>query len=80
MAADDNETGYMADTLADIRGRRPGSTADERQLFSGVVIKIYNERGAFGAKAHVTDDVPPGVVWIAMDGSGSIISHLAMRF
>ena len=38
--------------------------AEERQLSSGDEIKIFNERGEFGAKAHVTDDVPPGVVWI----------------
>jgi len=38
--------------------------ADVRQLSSGDAIKIYNERGEFRAKAHVTDDVPPGVVWI----------------
>jgi anaerobic selenocysteine-containing dehydrogenase len=38
--------------------------AEARQLSSGDGIKIYNERGEFGAKAHVTDDVPPGVVWI----------------
>src|SRR5262245_66514317 len=34
------------------------------QLSSGDGIKIYNERGEFAPKAHVTDDVPPGVVWI----------------
>src|SRR5215475_5273526 len=38
--------------------------ADARQLSNGDAIKIYNERGEFGAKTHVTDDVPPGVVWI----------------
>jgi anaerobic selenocysteine-containing dehydrogenase len=38
--------------------------ADARQLSNGNVIKIYNERGEFAAKAHITDDVPPGVVWI----------------
>src|SRR5262245_41535792 len=38
--------------------------ADARQLSNGDGIKIYNERGEFGAKAHVTDDVSPGVVWI----------------
>jgi anaerobic selenocysteine-containing dehydrogenase len=38
--------------------------AEARQLSSGDAIKIYNERGEFGAKAHVTDDVPPGAVWI----------------
>jgi anaerobic selenocysteine-containing dehydrogenase len=38
--------------------------AEARQLSNGDGIKIYNERGEFGAKAHVTNDVPPGVVWI----------------
>jgi anaerobic selenocysteine-containing dehydrogenase len=38
--------------------------AEARQLSNGDGIKIYNERGEFGAKAHITDDVPPGVVWI----------------
>jgi anaerobic selenocysteine-containing dehydrogenase len=38
--------------------------AEARQLSNGDAIKIYNERGEFGAKAHVTNDVPPGVVWI----------------
>src|SRR5215471_19509841 len=38
--------------------------AEARQLSNGDAIKIYNERGEFGAKAHVTDDVAPGVVWI----------------
>ena len=38
--------------------------AEARRLFSGDGIKIYNERGEFGARAHVTDDVPPSVVWI----------------
>jgi anaerobic selenocysteine-containing dehydrogenase len=38
--------------------------ADARQLSNGDGIKIYNQRGEFAAKAHITDDVPPGVVWI----------------
>jgi anaerobic selenocysteine-containing dehydrogenase len=38
--------------------------ADARQLANGDAIKIYNERGEFRARAHITDDVPPGVVWI----------------
>lgn len=42
----------------------PRSTQDARQVSSGDAIKIYNEQGEFGARAHVTDDVPPGVVWI----------------
>src|SRR5262249_60652993 len=55
--------------------------AEARQLSSGDGIKIYNEWGEFGANAHVTDDVPPGVVWIRDGwGSGSIISHLVTQF
>jgi anaerobic selenocysteine-containing dehydrogenase len=38
--------------------------ADARQLSDGDAIRIYNERGEFGAMAHVTDDVRPGVVWM----------------
>jgi anaerobic selenocysteine-containing dehydrogenase len=38
--------------------------ADARQLANGEAIRISNERGAFSAKACITDDVPPGVVWI----------------
>ena len=38
--------------------------ADERQLANGDAIRIYNDRGEFAAKACVTEDVPPGVVWI----------------
>jgi anaerobic selenocysteine-containing dehydrogenase len=38
--------------------------ADARQLSDGDAIRIYNERGEFGAMAYVTDDVRPGVVWM----------------
>ena len=38
--------------------------ADARQLSDGDAIKIYNERGELAARAHITADVPPGVVWI----------------
>jgi anaerobic selenocysteine-containing dehydrogenase len=38
--------------------------AEARQLSDGDAIRIYNERGEFAAKAHVTDDVRPGVVWM----------------
>jgi anaerobic selenocysteine-containing dehydrogenase len=38
--------------------------ADARQLCNGDAIKIFNERGEFAARAMITDDVPPGVVWI----------------
>jgi anaerobic selenocysteine-containing dehydrogenase len=48
--------------------------ADARQLSNGDAIKIYNERGEFGAKAYVTDDVGPGVVWIRDGWMG--LNHL----
>jgi len=38
--------------------------AEERQLANGDTIKIYNDRGEFAAKACITNDVRPGVVWI----------------
>jgi anaerobic selenocysteine-containing dehydrogenase len=38
--------------------------ATARQLSDGDAIKIHNERGEFGAKAHVTDDLRAGTVWI----------------
>jgi anaerobic selenocysteine-containing dehydrogenase len=38
--------------------------ADARRLAGGDAIRIYNDRGEFKAKACVTDDVQPGVVWI----------------
>ena len=42
------------------------SSADAaaRQVCNGDVIRIYNERGEFQAKAQVTDNVQPGVVWM----------------
>ena len=38
--------------------------ADARRLADGDSVKIYNDRGAFAAKAYITDDVRPGVVWM----------------
>jgi anaerobic selenocysteine-containing dehydrogenase len=38
--------------------------ADARQLADGDAIRIYNDRGEFAAKACITNDVRPGVVWI----------------
>jgi anaerobic selenocysteine-containing dehydrogenase len=48
--------------------------AEARELSSGDGIKIFNERGVFGAKVHITDDVPPGVVWIREGWVG--LNHL----
>jgi anaerobic selenocysteine-containing dehydrogenase len=38
--------------------------AAARGLGDGAAIRIVNERGAFGARARVTDRVPRGVVWM----------------
>ncbi|MCH7477736.1 MAG: molybdopterin-dependent oxidoreductase, partial [SAR324 cluster bacterium] len=41
----------------------PGD-AEARGLQDGAAIRIYNQRGAFEARAHVTEQIPPGVVWM----------------
>jgi anaerobic selenocysteine-containing dehydrogenase len=38
--------------------------AAARGLAEGAAIRIYNERGEFRARAHVTGRVPPGTVWM----------------
>jgi anaerobic selenocysteine-containing dehydrogenase len=38
--------------------------AAARGLAEGAAIRIYNERGDFRARAHVTGRVPPGTVWM----------------
>ena len=38
--------------------------ATARGLANGMSIRIHNERGECGALARVTDDVPPGTVWM----------------
>jgi anaerobic selenocysteine-containing dehydrogenase len=38
--------------------------ARTRSLSDGDTIRVYNHRSAFEAKAHVTDQIPTGVVWI----------------
>jgi anaerobic selenocysteine-containing dehydrogenase len=38
--------------------------AQERGVAAGNQILIHNERGRFSARAKVTEDVPPGVVWM----------------
>jgi anaerobic selenocysteine-containing dehydrogenase len=49
--------------------------AKARRLNDGDAIRIHNERGELAAAAHVTEDVPPGVVWIR-DGWGGL-NHLS---
>jgi anaerobic selenocysteine-containing dehydrogenase len=38
--------------------------AERRGLTHGATIRIYNERGEFRARAHVTDKIQPGTVWM----------------
>jgi anaerobic selenocysteine-containing dehydrogenase len=38
--------------------------AAARRLAEGDAIRVHNERGEFSAKAHLTDRIPPGVVWM----------------
>jgi anaerobic selenocysteine-containing dehydrogenase len=38
--------------------------AAARGLKDGARIRIFNDRGEFRARAHVTDRVPPGTVWM----------------
>ncbi len=40
------------------------SDAQARGLEEGAPIRIHNGRGAFQARAHVTERIPPGVVWM----------------
>ena len=40
------------------------SDAAARELSEGDAIRVYNRRGAFAAKAHITDRILPGVVWM----------------
>jgi anaerobic selenocysteine-containing dehydrogenase len=41
----------------------PADAAD-RRIGPLAAIRIFNDRGAFEAQAHLTTDVPPGVVWM----------------
>jgi anaerobic selenocysteine-containing dehydrogenase len=38
--------------------------ARARGLAHGAPVRVYNQRGAFDAKAHFTDHIPKGVVWM----------------
>ena len=45
--------------------------AAARGLVDGAAIRVFNERGAFDARAHVTARVPAGTVWMR-DGWGGL--------
>jgi anaerobic selenocysteine-containing dehydrogenase len=38
--------------------------AVDRDVKDGGAIRVYNQRGEMNARARVTDDVPPGTVWM----------------
>ena len=50
--------------------------ASERGLTDGMPVRLHNERGECSALARVTDDVPPGTVWMhdGWPGANSLTS------
>jgi biotin/methionine sulfoxide reductase len=58
----------MEPALADLRGNRPGAIeinpvdASARGIDDGDLVKVYNNRGACRAHAHVSADIRAGVV------------------
>jgi len=38
--------------------------AARREVAEGDAIRVYNRRGVFAAEAHITEQIPPGVVWM----------------
>jgi anaerobic selenocysteine-containing dehydrogenase len=44
--------------------------AASRGLADGDAIRVFNERGSFGARAHVTERIPAGTVWMRDGWSG----------
>jgi anaerobic selenocysteine-containing dehydrogenase len=38
--------------------------AQARNLSEGTAVRVHNKRGEFAAKAHITDHIPPGVIWM----------------
>ena len=38
--------------------------ANTRKLSNGAAIRIFNDRGELKARAHVTDRIPAGTVWM----------------
>jgi anaerobic selenocysteine-containing dehydrogenase len=36
----------------------------DRKLVDGAAIRVFNQRGSMAARAHVTERMPPGAVWV----------------
>jgi anaerobic selenocysteine-containing dehydrogenase len=43
---------------------RSSSSQACRQLTDGDAIRVFNQRGSMAARAHVTDRIQPGAVWV----------------
>jgi biotin/methionine sulfoxide reductase len=73
----------MESALADQPGARPGAIeinpldASQRKLCDGDLVRVFNDRGVCLARAHISDDIRPGVVslstgpWFDPDGDGT---------
>jgi biotin/methionine sulfoxide reductase len=73
----------MESAIADQPGARPAAIeinpvdASARNLTDGDLVRVFNERGACQARAHVSDDIRPGVVslstgaWFDPDDDGT---------
>lgn len=48
--------------------------AAAREVRAGGLVELYNRRGSFRARARVTDDIRPGVVWMRDGWAG--LNHL----
>jgi anaerobic selenocysteine-containing dehydrogenase len=61
--------------------------AAARQLIDGVAIRVFNQRGSMAARAHVTERMPPGAVWIRdgwpelnqLTGGNAVLPDLAVE-
>ncbi|MBX2839347.1 MAG: molybdopterin-dependent oxidoreductase [Gammaproteobacteria bacterium] len=73
----------MESAIADIPGERPTpisispQDATQRSISDGSLVRVFNQRGACIAKAHVSNDIMPGVVslptgaWFTPDDNGT---------
>jgi anaerobic selenocysteine-containing dehydrogenase len=61
--------------------------AAARQLIDGVAIRVFNQRGSMAARAHVTERMPPGAVWVRdgwpelnqLTGGNAVLPDLAVE-
>jgi biotin/methionine sulfoxide reductase len=72
----------MECAIADLPGERPGAIeinpadAGERAIEDGDLVRVFNDRGACRARAHLCQDIRPGVVslptgaWLKADADG----------